>query len=263
MSEISQLFDVNGQFGQDPALRQPPQFVQGKVTDNADKQNAGMVKVEFLSWKSGSNICQWMPLLRPYAGAGYGLYAVPEVGDIVLVGFLGSEMRRPFVMGVLYPAGAKYPGQQFTEKNFTKSFRTKGGCEVTFSDEQNKEKVTVATPGGLQVDLDDGAQAVTVTDKNGKNLLKLDCKNGQASLTANAEITLKTGSCTLTMDGQSGKIQLEGNTVAVSAKQQFTAEGKAGLSLTSSASAKLEGTAGLTLKSSAMAQLSGSMVKIN
>ena len=52
MSEIAQLLDTGGPFSQDPALRRQPQFVQGKVTDNADKNNPGMVKVEFLSWKS-------------------------------------------------------------------------------------------------------------------------------------------------------------------------------------------------------------------
>lgn len=262
MSEITQLFDANGQFGQDPTLRTPPLFVQGKVTDNSDKQNAGMVKVEFLSWKSGSNICQWMPLLRPYAGAGYGLYAVPEVGDLVLVGFLGAEMRRPFVLGVLYPANAQYPGRQFTEKNTNKAFRTKGGHEVVFSEEEKKESCTVTTPGGLKAVLDDGAQAITLSDKDGKNCLKIDCKGGQVEIEAEKKIVLKTGQSTLTLES-GGKAALKAGNIDLNAQQKLAAAGAAGLDLSTKAQAKLEGTAGLTLKSTAVAQLSGAMVKIN
>lgn len=117
MSEITQLLD--GAFAAASGARRTPLFVQGKVTDNADKQNAGMVKVEFLSWENGKNICEWMPLLRPYAGRDYGAYLVPEVGDLVLVGFLGDDGRRPFVLGVLFPADTQFPKSTLTKRTRT------------------------------------------------------------------------------------------------------------------------------------------------
>lgn len=262
MSEITQLLDENGTFGQDPTLRQPPLFVQGKVTDNGDKENAGLVKVEFLSWKSGSNICQWMPLLHTCAGKDYGAYAVPEVGDVVLVGFLGAEMRRPFVMGVLYPAGAKFPGQCFTDKNTVKSFRTKGGHQVTLSEEKDKAACTVTTPGGLTVCLDDEKQSVTLSDKNGKNLVQLDGKNGAVQITADSKIVLKTGKCTLTLDGKGGEMKLECDRLTAKAAQQAQISANQMMQL-SGGMLKAEGKQTVQVKGSAMTEISGGMVKIN
>lgn len=262
MSEIAQLLDTGGPFSQDPALRRQPQFVQGKVTDNADKNNPGMVKVEFLSWKSGSNICEWMPLLHPYAGKDYGSYLVPEVGDVVLVGFLGAEMRRPFVMGVLYPAGAQYPGTCFTDKNDTKALRTKGGHSVIFSDEKGKERCTLTTPKGLTACLDDEKETITLTDKQGKNLLRLDCKSGEAQVTADAKIVLKTGKCTLSMDGKAGEIQLSCDRLTIKATQQANVSANQMMQL-SGGMFKAEGKQTVQIKGGAMTEVSGGMVKIN
>ena len=85
MSSIADLLNSNGEFGRDPALSSSGGFVQGVVTDNGDKKFSGMVKVEYTAWKSGKNICQWIPLLHGYAGKEYGSNMDPEEGDIVLV----------------------------------------------------------------------------------------------------------------------------------------------------------------------------------
>lgn len=262
MSEITQLLEPGGEFARDPTLRRPPQFVQGKVTDNADKNNPGMVKVEFLSWKSGSNICEWMPLLHPYAGKNYGAYAVPEIGDVVLVGFMGAEMRRPFVLGVLYPAGAQYPGRCFDKKNNVKALRTKGGHEVVLRDEQGKESCTVTTPKGLTACLDDEKQCITLSDKNGKNLLRLDCKSGEAQLNADAKIVLKTGKCTVTLDGRGGELKLECDRLTAKATQQANVSANQMMQL-SGGMLKAEGKQTVQVKGSAMTEISGGMVKIN
>lgn len=262
MSEITQLLDGSGSFAQSPALRHPPQFVQGKVTDNGGKEYAGMVKVEFLSWKNGSNICEWMPLLHPYAGKDYGAYMVPEVGDVVLVGFLGAEIRRPFVMGVLYPAGAQYPGTCFQSKNTIKSLRTKGGHEVVLNDEKGKESCTVTTPKGLSACLDDEKECITLSDKNGKNLLRLDCKSGEAQITADAKIVLKTGKCTVTLDGRGGEIKLDCDRLTAKATQQANVSANQMMQL-SGGMLKAEGKQTVQIKGGAMTEVSGGMVKIN
>lgn len=260
MSEITQLLD--GAFAAASGARRTPLFVQGKVTDNADKQNAGMVKVEFLSWENGKNICEWMPLLRPYAGRDYGAYLVPEVGDLVLVGFLGDDGRRPFVLGVLFPADTQFPKQHFDEKNANRAFRTKGGHEVVFSDEKGKEKCTVTTPGGLSVQLDDEKQTIALSDKNGKNALRMDCKGGQTELCADAKIVLKTGRCTITMDGKGGEVKIESSRITAKASGQVSVSGTQSVQI-SGGMLTAEGKQTAQFKGGAMAQLSAGMVKIN
>ena len=124
MSDITDLFSGQDRMAQP---RGAAFFVQGTVADNGDKENAGRVKVEFTAWKQGGNICQWMPVLRGYAGGDYGVYCMPEVGDVVLVGFLGTDYSRPFVAGCFYPAGAAMEKECFTDKNTMRRFKTKGG----------------------------------------------------------------------------------------------------------------------------------------
>lgn len=262
MSEITELLDLNGEFGADPALRAPQSFVQGRVTDNGDKEHPGMVKVEFLSWKEGGNICEWMPVLRSYAGKEYGVYCVPEVEDIVLVGFLGPQMKRPFVMGVFYPAGAKYPGQNFDAKNLKKTARTKGGLELVLSDEDKKQSCTFTTPKGITAAVSDETETVTIKDKDGKNKFFLDCKKGALEITTEKKITLKTGKCTVTIDGQGGEVSVECTKFTVKAQQQAAVTANQSLEL-SGGMLKAEGKQTAEFKGGTMAQLSAAMVKIN
>ena len=262
MSEITRLLDQNGEFGSDPALNQPQSFVQGIVADNGDKEHAGMVKVEFVSWKKGSNICEWMPVLRSYAGKEYGAYVMPEVNDVVLVGFLGAQMKRPFVLGVLYPAGAKYPGTSFDAKNLKKTFRTKGGHELILSDEDKKQSCTFTTPAGMTAALDDEKQTAAIQDKDGKNKIFLDAKNGAVEITCDKKITLKTGKCTVTLDGQSGEVSIQCDVFTAKATRQAAVSANQSAEI-SGGMLKAEGKQTAEFKGGTMAQLSGGMVKIN
>ena len=262
MSEITRLLDQNGEYGSDPELRQPQTFVQGIVTDNGDKQHAGMVKVEFVSWKKGGNICEWMPVLRPYAGKEYGAYVMPEVEDIVLVGFLNAQMKRPFVLGVLYPADAKYPGTSFDAKNLKKTFRTKGGSEVVISDEDKKQSCTVTTPKGLTAALSDEKETIALQDKGGKNKIFLDTKNGALEIACDKKITLKTGKCTVTLDGQAGQVSIQCDVFNAKATRQAVVTANQSTEV-SGGMLKAEGKQTAEFKGGAMAQLSGGMVKIN
>ena len=40
----------------------------------------------------------------------------------LLVGFLGDDGRRPFVLGVLFPADTQFPKKHFDEKNANRAF---------------------------------------------------------------------------------------------------------------------------------------------
>lgn len=262
MSSIADLLDSNGEFGRDPSLSSICPLVQGVVTDNGDKKFAGMVKVEFTAWKTGKNVCEWIPLLRPYAGKEYGAYCVPEVGDIVLVGFMGTGMKRPFVMGSFFPAEAKMVTESFVEKNTNRRWKTKAGIDVTLSDEQNKQAVTVATPKGLTVKLEDEKELITVSDKDGGNSLALDCKGGQITIEAKSKITIKAGKCEITLDGQGGAISLQCDRLDMKANQQATVTGNQMMTVTGNV-LKAEGKQTAQFKAGTMAELSASMVKIN
>lgn len=259
MSDITDLFSGQDRMAQP---RGAAFFVQGTVADNGDKENAGRVKVEFTAWKQGGNICQWMPVLRGYAGGGYGVYCMPEVGDVVLVGFLGTDYSRPFVAGCFYPAGAAMEKECFTDKNTMRRFKTKGGVSLSVSDEKDKQSIEAVTPKGLALRAEDATQCVTLTDKDGKNVLKLDCKNGAVELTADASITLHTGKCELKMDGKSGALTLKCDKLDVKATQQATVASNQMLTLQGNM-LKVDGKQTTQVSGGTMTQIKGGLVKIN
>ncbi|MEG2074144.1 MAG: phage baseplate assembly protein V, partial [Angelakisella sp.] len=220
---------------------------QGVVNDNSNKDFPGMVQVIFTVWQDKKSICEWIPVLQSYAGDEYGCYLLPEVKDVVLVGFVGSGMTRPFVLGSLFRANGKIQKDSFIDKNTNKQLVTKGGIKLLLSDEKDKEAVTVKTPKELTFTLADEKELMTLTDKKGENLITIDSKKGTITMTAKQKIVLKAGKCEITMDGQSGAVNIKGDMIEIKATQ----------------SAAMKANQSVEINGSAQAVVKGGMVQIN
>ncbi len=237
-------------------------LLAAKVKDNSQDNVKGTVDITLLSYDTAGQEIKEVPILRPYAGKDYGFYYQPEKDDIVLVGFIGNSMQKPIVLGCLYPANADFINQSFIKENTKRHFKWKQGFEYTESDEDKKQSLTVASPKGLTQIIEDENETVTLKDKDGKNLLKIDCKGGAIELTADKKITLKAGKkCTVTIDGQGGSIEIKADKITLTATQQVEIKGNTAVNL-SGAQAKLEGKSMVEIKSSAMVQVSGSIIKL-
>ncbi len=217
-----------------------------------------MVKVSFTAWTRGSDVSEWMPVLSPYAGKEHGRYCIPEVDDIVLVGFIGPMLEQPFVLGSFFPADSSVPGEQNDKNNTNKSLKTKSGITVSI----HEKSVGIETPKGLSVLLDDESEAITVSDRDGKNKLFLDCKGGAVELTADKSITIKSGAAELAMDGASGGVTIKGGAVTVEGSQSLDLKSNSMLTA-SGGTSTFEGKQTAKLSGSAMCEISGGMVKIN
>ena len=147
-----------------------PGFVQGIVVENNNADFKGMVKVEFTVWETGKNMCEWVRLLSPYAGKDYGTYLVPEIDEMVLVGFIGGSLKRPFLLGSLYPSGASVVSENFDQKNL------KNG-KITIQSEKNIS----LKAGSAELTMDGNAGAVSLKAK-------------KVTVTADNEIGLKANS---------------------------------------------------------------------
>ena len=237
-------------------------FVLGTVAENNNKDFPGMVKVNFTGWAEGENVTGWLPVLCPYAGKEYGLSFIPEIDDIVLVGFIGPMMEQPFVMGSFFPAGAQIPSEQFDENNLNRYMKTKGGVILAIRDEDGKQSVCVETPKGLKINIKDEDETITIGDKGDKNTLKLDCKGGAAELQADKKITLKAGSCEISLDGTGGALTVKGGQLNLEGSQTATLKSN-NMATIDGGMVTVEGKQTLTLKGSAMCEISGGMVKIN
>ena len=78
----------------------------GLVTQCMDTQKSGRIKVQSDVFPEGPQTCDYV---SPIAGAGYGLFAVPGIGSVVLVGKNPYNDDHPnnFWLGCLYAAGQR------------------------------------------------------------------------------------------------------------------------------------------------------------
>ena len=234
----------------------------GVVKENWDDKHPGMVKVEFFLGEQGKTLTNWVRVAQLYAGNGYGAYWLPEVGDEVILAFNMGDVNKPYVLGSLWNNKDKIPEKTAAEKNDVKRIKTKGGHEIVFQEEKNKESILIHTPGNMKMTLEDEKKIINIQDEKGENILQIDSKNKKIVIKAKEAITLDAGGkALLELDGKGDKVVLKAGSIEIEAKQtlklkgqNFNGEGN---------SVSLKGTASFKVESSATLELKGTLVKIN
>lgn len=196
--------------------------VRAQVVDVRDPENMGRVRVEFLyqqmyriyygqyietadTEERAKEICKqniispWIPVVQPYDYT----KIIPELGQLVLVGFMHGNVERPFVMGTLWKVDEP-PFPEWVEEdnknNEVKAFRTKNGHTVEFHDCGPEDK------GGGFIHLYDTKKKYDMLLSTDGELVRLRSA-GDIQLIAKNDITLKAGGsigiasdCTTTID---------------------------------------------------------------
>lgn len=237
-----------------------PGLLNAVVKQIWEEKHPGMVKVEYLMGEKDKKISDWIRVMTNYGGDGYGNYWLPEIGSEVLVGFIHGNMNLPVVLGCLWNGKDQLPQDVASEKNETKTMMTKGGHSITFSEIEGKEKITVRTPKGMELLLDDEAEAIFVQDEKKENSLALDCKNGTMTLKAKKELSLMAGDQEV-LKADANTVTLAGKTIQLDANQSLKLTGQS--TEVSGSSVKIKSDGELGLQSSGVASLKGSMVKLN
>jgi uncharacterized protein involved in type VI secretion and phage assembly len=160
------------------------------VVDVVDPEGQGRVRVR-LPWSpdaDGAAYEAWARLATTMAGANRGTWLVPDVDDEVLLAFEAGNPRRPYVVGALWN-GTDQPPDSMDQagRNHRKVLRSRNGVKVTLDDTDGTEKLTLETPGGQSVTLQDGPGSVTARDANG-NSVTLDTSG--ITVTAAAKVTI-------------------------------------------------------------------------
>jgi phage baseplate assembly protein gpV len=128
--------------------------------------------------------------MMPGAGAGRGMYMMPEMGDEVVVAFESGDSNSPIVLGGLFNSQSPAPGQANpSADNNVRTIVSRSGHEVTMDDSPGGGKVTVKTAGGRSLTLDDSG-AITLGTPGGISI-QLDDATGSLSITAPLAISLK------------------------------------------------------------------------
>ena len=160
------------------------------VSDIKDPSNQGRVQVT-LPWSpdpGGGRYDVWARLATLMGGNNRGSWFVPDVQDEVLVAFQGGDVRRPYVVGMLWN-GSDAPPETMdgAGKNNKKVIRSRNGVKVTLDDQDGQENLVVETPGGQRITLKDGPGSVEIVDSNG-NSVKLEAAG--ITVTASAKVTV-------------------------------------------------------------------------
>ena len=239
-----------------------PGIVPGIVKENWDSEHPGMVKVEYFLGEEGKNLTGWVPAASPYAGNEYGAYALPEVGSEVVLAFLMGDRNCPVVLGSVWNKKNALPKETAVEKNTVKKLRTKGGCEICFSEESGKEQILIQTPKNLKILVEDENETIKVSDKDGKNGLAIDAKNGAMTLLADKKMELKAGGkAMLSLDAGADAVKIAAGKISGNADQSLELKGQS-VKMEGS-SMQIKGTGTLKLEAGGTAQLKGAMVQIN
>ncbi|WP_162415416.1 type VI secretion system tip protein VgrG [Cyclobacterium roseum] len=167
----------------------------------------------------------WCRLACLDAGQERGLVFRPEIGDEVIVGFINEDPNQAVVLGSLHSSShsSPFPG---SNDNHQKGYLSRAGIKITIDDELGA--LTLETPSGKTLVLDDDGDQVTLKDDHG-NTVVMD--SGGMVFESSGDIAIKS----------SGDLSLEGTNVKITAQAEFTAEGSAGSTLSSSATTTVKG----------------------
>lgn len=225
------------------------------VVDNVDPEGQGRVKVTF-PHLSGDPESTWLRTCAPVGGDKFGFYALPEVGDEVLIAFLRGSPEDGIVLGSLW-SGSHLPPEEATTPP-SPGDADMGGARIssdTFTAgstnlEHNDRRLWRSRSGHLFLfDDTEGAESVQLWDKTRNLVIVLDSAAGRIVVSnAQGDLHLRA----------KGKVVLEaGQEVLVQAGTDFKEESTGVTELKAGTTGQFQATAGLTLKSDANVDIQG------
>lgn len=134
---------------------------RGIVKENEDPENLGRIRA-LVPEVLGDVVSGWALPCTPYAGNGTGQFTLPPADAGVWIEFEAGDVSRPIWTGCWWGSGelpADNAGQ--TAVPSLKIIRSEKGLMVT---------------------LDDGSQTVTVSDKDGSNMVEIKVQEGKITV---------------------------------------------------------------------------------
>lgn len=172
-----------------------PATVTALAGDPEDRQRI-KVSFDWLAATDGGNPpTGWATLLTPYADADQGFQMLPDVGSTVVIGFLAGHLDHPYVVGAVWNGRAPAP-EAFNDTNTKRLIQSRSGSRFEFDDTDGAAKVTVTTPGGHELVMDDGALSITIRSASGARIEL----TGAGGVTIDAASTVDITAAMVTVD---------------------------------------------------------------
>lgn len=197
--------------------------VYGTVTDNADPDHLGRVKVmiDHLGEKIETD---WIPVITSISG----IFILPEVKDHVIVSFIGDNPATGIVLGSswntkqLPPESGENTGSDLNKdgENNLRFIKSRSGHKLILDDKKGEEKVQFITAKGktrVEFLAKDGILKIT-TDKS----LNISAKKKLIIKGQEGSIKMKKG---LINQGENIKIEGKGKDINIKAGKNVVVEG--------------------------------------
>jgi uncharacterized protein involved in type VI secretion and phage assembly len=188
----------------------------GEVTDNKDPDGLARVRVR-MPWQEEGGTGYWARTAMPMAGHERGLYAVPEIGDEVLVTAEQGNPSHLFVLGVLWNGTDPPPAANTDGKNNTRLFRSRSKHEIRFNDDESSPEIEVKLADGKRLALD--RDGITIDDgKN--NTITISSADSSITIKAGQKLSLEAGQIEIRAQGMmslnsSGTLKINGALVQI------------------------------------------------
>ena len=256
-----------------PAQTTPQPLIKGPqtavVTGPAGEEiytdEYGRVKIQFHWDRIGGkdeNSSGWVRVSQSWAGAGYGTFFLPRVGEEVIVDFLNGDLRRPVIVGRLYNGENTPPHSLPGNKTIStiKSVSSKGGGgsnELRFEDKKGAEEIYLHAEKDLTITIDNDKEETiganhqvvighSLSESIGNNML-LSVENDVAE-TIGGRVTVSAGKDWIRSIGGnltekvSKACMLNANKIIFSAKDEMSLEaGKASIILKKNGDINIKG----------------------
>ncbi len=155
------------------AERQTDRFYgkyRGIVLNNLDPLQQGRLQA-IVPQVLGANPSTWALPCAPYAGAGAGLFTIPQIGSGVWIEFEAGDASHPIWSGAWW-AGNEVPKDE-----------NGASAQVTTK--------ILRTDFGLIVSLDDLGQTITLSDSLGVNLIRIKVVEGTIQMQSAVRVVLE------------------------------------------------------------------------
>ncbi|MGC3984314.1 MAG: phage baseplate assembly protein V [Pseudorhodoferax sp.] len=184
-----------------PFLTTPPwaalaQLARVVSLDDPERLNRVQIRLLAFDGAAGQDAPLWARVVAPFAGDQRGCCMLPDVDDEVLVLMAQGDARAPLIVGGLWNGSAAAPADiEAGGLNRFKRLRSRNGITVTLDDRSGQETLTLETPGGTRVTLQDGPSQLTLEDANG-NSIKLE--SAGITVTAAAKVSVQAANVEVT-----------------------------------------------------------------
>ena len=133
-----------------------------RVVSVADPLGRGRVQIQLLAADPAGQAPIWARVATAFAGDSYGLHALPDVDEEVLVVFVGFDSAHPIVIGALWNGATELPDELPGDEVDRWSLNGKHGTRIAIVEESGAERIELLTPNDVRIIItDEGGGKIT------------------------------------------------------------------------------------------------------